>query len=130
MSEGRKRTLCVDFDGVIHSYASEWQGATVIPDPPVPGAFEWLAKMVDYSDDDGNTFEIAVYSSRSKEPGAIEAMQAWFTANGLPWDVFLKLTFPTQKPPAFMLIDDRAFCFEGFWPDAQWIIDFKSWVRR
>ena len=34
--------ICVDFDGVIHSYKSGWRGVAVIPDPPVPGAIEWL----------------------------------------------------------------------------------------
>lgn len=29
-----KPILCLDFDGVIHSYASGWKGADVIPDPP------------------------------------------------------------------------------------------------
>ena len=130
MSEGRQRTLCVDFDGVIHSYASEWKGACIIPDPPVPGAFEWLTEMVDYKDESGNTFKICIYSSRSKEPGAIGAMREWFEEHGLPAAVFAQLEFPTQKPPAFLLIDDRAYCFEGTFPEAPWIIDYKSWVKR
>lgn len=29
--------LCLDFDGVCHSYTSGWKGAAVIPDPAVPG---------------------------------------------------------------------------------------------
>lgn len=33
----RKPILCLDFDGVIHSYSSGWKGADVIPDPPVAG---------------------------------------------------------------------------------------------
>jgi len=28
-----KPILCLDFDGVIHSYSSGWKGADVIPDP-------------------------------------------------------------------------------------------------
>jgi len=127
---GRNRTLCVDFDGVIHSYASEYQGACVIPDPPVPGAFEWLTRTVEYNDAEGNTFTICIYSSRSKEPGAIEAMKAWFEKHGLSRSTFDRLEFPTQKPPAFLLIDDRAFRFEGVFPTQEWIIDYKSWVRK
>jgi hypothetical protein len=37
-----KLTICVDFDGVLHSYASGWKGAGVVADGPVDGAIEWL----------------------------------------------------------------------------------------
>lgn len=68
----KKRIICCDFDGVLHSYTSGWQGATVISDDPVPGSLEWIIQMTDDS-----RFELAIYSSRSKEPGAIDAMKAW-----------------------------------------------------
>ena len=37
-----KPILCLDFDGVIHSYSSGWKGAAVIPDPPVDGAMRFI----------------------------------------------------------------------------------------
>lgn len=59
-----KYIVCVDFDGVLHGYQSGWKGPGGIPDPPVPGALEWLLRMTD--EDNFPLFEINVYSSRSK----------------------------------------------------------------
>ena len=39
--------LCLDFDGVLHSYTSGWLGADVIPDPPVPGYAQFLLRAVE-----------------------------------------------------------------------------------
>jgi hypothetical protein len=117
------KTICVDFDGVLHSYDSGWQGACSIPDPPVEGAFAWLANAV-------RRFDVCIYSSRSKEPGAIDAMKHWFARHGLHASVLDLLRFPTQKPAAFMTIDDRAICFTGEWPDLDLIDQFKPWNKR
>src|SRR5882672_3079773 len=38
----RKPILCLDFDGVLHSYSSGWKGADVIPDAPTPGMAAFL----------------------------------------------------------------------------------------
>lgn len=117
------KTICMDFDGVLHSYSSGWKGACEIPYPPVPGAFDWLTAAV-------RRFEVCVYSSRSKEPGAIEAMRAWFSAYGLPAETLTMLEFPAQKPAAFMTIDDRAICFDGTWPSLESIDAFVPWNKR
>lgn len=139
---GEKRShICVDFDGVIHMYDSGWKGACEIPDGPVPGALGWLADMV--HDD---KFQICIYSSRSKEEGAIEAMKAWLKKHFMVFYKDLKLAddelepasqfvidgieFPTQKPAANMTIDDRAFHFEGKFPSANWLKFFKPWNKR
>ena len=54
MSE-RKPILCMDFDGVIHSYESGWRGATIIPDVPVEGALEFLKAAIEPGDRDWET---------------------------------------------------------------------------
>lgn len=69
--------ICVDFDGVIHSYTSGWQRASVILDPPVPGAFEWLQSLLDAG------FKVAIFSSRSHQEGGIDGMQNWFLIGAL-----------------------------------------------
>lgn len=124
------RTVLVDFDGVIHSYTSPFTTADEIKDPPVPGAFEWLAKMVNFKGEKGETFKICIYSSRSKSTRGIQAMTNWFRVHGMPEVVLSELTFPVSKPAAVMTIDDRAWLFQGYFPTPQYIIDFKPWNKK
>lgn len=123
--KGDKPILCLDFDGVIHSYISGWKGAAKIPDPPVQGAFEFIGEAIQY-------FEVVVFSSRSTQPGGIIAMQEWFLQHGWPADDEGNpegISFPTEKPAAFLTIDDRALTFTGMWPDAKELLKFRPWYR-
>jgi hypothetical protein len=128
-----KPILCVDFDGVIHSYTSGWKGADVVPDPPVPGAIQWLWKATEW-------WDVRIYSSRSSQPDGIGAMMDWLLNFAIhefgdkdAADRFMAtISFPTQKPAAFLTIDDRAICFEGDWNeiDPCALLDFKPWNKR
>jgi len=121
-SDGMKKPiLCLDFDGVIHSYTTQWLGATVIPDPPVPGAFEFIAYA-------SPLFDVQIYSSRSKEQGGIDAMYQWMIEYAGPAKL---VTFCHEKPPAFLTIDDRAICFDGDWSklDPEELLKFKPWNK-
>jgi hypothetical protein len=136
-----KPILCIDFDGVIHSYTSGWKGATVIPDPPVKGALRWLWKATEW-------FDVQIYSSRSKDPMARESMQAWMLEHSReefgrdhPMSMMdgerdagfqYPIAFAYEKPAAFLTIDDRAICFEGDWNefDPAELLDFKPWNKR
>ena len=62
MKHKRKNTIAIDFDGVIHSFKSGWQGHRKISDPPVDGAIEWL-KMLIHSDE----VVPSIYSARSRK---------------------------------------------------------------
>ena len=53
-----KKTVVFDFDGVIHSYKSGWQGENIIPDPPVNG----IKKAIDEIRSAG--YEVIVVSTR------------------------------------------------------------------
>ena len=119
MSEPYRPTLCLDFDGVLHSYASGWKGADVVPDPPVDGAQQFVQEAMKH-------FEVVVLSRRSHHPGGIEAMQEWMKANGFP-EVD---GFPKEKPAAFLTIDDRALTFDGTWPSVKQLVKFKPWNKR
>lgn len=122
MSE-HKPILCLDFDGVLHSYTSGWKGADVIPDPPVPGAFQFIADAAQH-------FHVHIYSSRSGQPGGIEAMRQWFEEWDPKGGILSLLSFPTEKPPAFIGIDDRVLTFNGTFPSARELLNFKPWNKR
>ena len=120
-----KPIILVDFDGVIHSYISGWQGADVIPDPPVEGAIEWLNDMIE-----SNVFGISIFSTRNFLEGGVGAMIDYLLDNGLTTDNLLKLTFPVEKTGAFLIIDDRAMQFEGIFPTEVDILKFKPWYKK
>lgn len=131
-----KPILCVDFDGVIHSYTSPWINEHTIPDPPVLGALQWLWKATEW-------FSICIYSSRSKTEAGRVAMQAWIRRYseiefgpdhpmGINNDAIYPINFSQLKPAAFLTIDDRALCFEGDWSeiDPADLLNFKPWNKR
>jgi hypothetical protein len=127
----RKPILCLDFDGVLHSYASGWQGARLISDPPVAGAAGFLLQAVE-------VFEVAILSSRSHQEGGIEAMQAWLWGHlrgrmtGPEATAFVldRVGFPEFKPAAFVTLDDRAVTFTGQWPAIAELQAFKPWWQK
>ena len=125
-----KPILCLDFDGVIHSYSSGWKGADVIPDPPVDGAIPFIYIALGH-------FRVAIFSSRSHQPGGLEAMQRWLIRyeaqhpDAHLWhaDWTAEIEWPTEKPPAFLTIDDRALTFTGEWPEIETLLAFKPWNK-
>ena len=121
-----KPILCLDFDGVAHSYTSGWRGASIIPDPPVPGLCKFLDEAVKH-------FDVRIFSSRSNQEGGLEAMEIWFSTvleeKGFE-NVFPQLGFPEEKPPAMVSIDDRAITFSGIWPDIETLKNFKPWNKK
>ena len=119
----RKPILCVDFDGVLHSYTSGWQGAAVCTDPPVSGAVNFLRRAREH-------FDVQIYSSRSHQPGGIDAMQRWLLEHSDSEWLVTAIGWPEHKPSAFITIDDRAMMFDGRWPDLDKLKAFKPWNKR
>ena len=151
-----KPILCLDFDGVLHSYTSGWKGASVIPDPPVPGALQFVVEALDH-------FTVAVHSSRSHQWGGCRAMKRWLrnhlyilgtvrdpvprwwrdriarSSFAEPWNdevdwaaklVVKEIRWPLFKPPAMVSLDDRALTFTGEWPELDDLKAFKPWNKR
>lgn len=118
---GDKPILVLDFDGVLHSYASGWKGADVIPDPPVPKAQKFCEDAIDH-------FTLWVVSSRCSQPGGAVAIENWLTEHKFPRGMYVSID--GKKPAAFATLDDRAITFNGVFPSIQELLAFKSWVQR
>jgi hypothetical protein len=98
-----QRTVCLDFDGVIHKYTSGWLGPDNIPDGPVPGiscAIDILRKKHGY--------EVKVYSSRCRWIEGMRAIVAALKAWGIEVDDVVH-----HKPAAIAYVDDRGVTFNG-----------------
>ncbi len=122
-----KPILCLDFDGVLHSYTSGWKGVDIIPDPPVPGAMQFLVGATE-------AFQVSIFSSRSKDRAGVQAMRKWLRycleEEGFSEEVELEIDFSAEKPPAMLTIDDRALTFTGRWPSIEELKAFKPWYQR
>lgn len=119
-----KKTVCLDFDGVIHSYISGWlPDVTELVDPPVEGAFKFIETLLEAG------YDVAVHSSRSHKEGGIEAMKKWFLKHGMEEEIFNQINFPAFKPPAILYIDDRGYQFDGKFPTVEYIDEFKPWYK-
>lgn len=132
-----KPILCIDFDGVIHSYENGWQNGEIYG-TATPGFFRWADKAMDH-------FKLVIYSSRSKTPEGITAMReaigkwsvdAVNNREVVPeyeWSTFFnELEFTDVKPAAFLTIDDRAICFQGNWDtvlDPVELLEFRTWTQ-
>lgn len=111
-----RRQVCVDFDGVIHSYSKGWQDGQIYDDV-TPGFFEWASSVK-------NDFDIVIYSSRSRTPEGIQQMKDWLALqihkfvrehNPVRFLGMEDFKFASEKPAAWITIDDRAHCFTGDW---------------
>lgn len=127
-----KPILCLDFDGVIHSYSSGWQGADIVPDPAVPGAVDFIVRAIEH-------FTVSIFSSRSNQNMGVEAMQFWLKCQfykqmeaGDADPILSLIQWPKEKPPALITIDDRALTFSGNWKeyDCEELLAFKPWNKR
>lgn len=113
------KNVVFDFDGVIHSYISPWNGPDVIPDEPVPGIKEAI------NDIRNAGYNVIVVSTRSKTKHGRDAIRAWLDKYGIIVD-----EIHAEKPPAIVYIDDRAICFVGNTKDLlNKINNFKPWNK-
>jgi hypothetical protein len=133
-----KLIICIDFDGVIHDYLKGWQDGSIYGNV-TPGFFEWAIEARLH-------FKLVIYSSRSTTDDGIEAMKTWLRKHGDAWqdhggdegnavmDVASWFEFASEKPPAFLTIDDRCIRFEGRWDgidvDPVTLANYRTWSQK
>lgn len=99
----KRRTVCLDFDGVVHSYRSGWSGAGSIPDPPIHGTDRAIARL-------RKEYRVVIHSARCSSEEGRRAIESWLKKHRIEVDEVCE-----HKPPAFVYIDDRALKFTGDW---------------
>lgn len=91
-----KRTIAIDFDGVLHRYQGYKNGRI---DGPIQGARAAIRRMMARGD------TVVVFSTRDKE-----MIQQWLIDHHFP-----ALHVTDVKQPFYVIVDDRAVPFEGAW---------------
>ena len=122
----KKKTIAIDFDGVLHRYSKGWLKVDYVYDPPVEGAAQALIKLKEQ----GHKIYVfsvrtnTIYHKDAKHQAKI--MADWLQEHGIPYDRIW--TF--SKPLADIYIDDRAIGFKGDWQQTmQEIATFEVWNR-
>lgn len=118
-----KKPIYIDFDGVIHKYDSKYTRIDHISDGPVDGAIKWLNGLL--ADD---RFSVHLFTTRNDRLEGTEAVKAWMEKHGVQG--IDRIKFVTDKPNYFIVIDDRAFAFEGTFPTYDYMDNFKAWNKR
>ena len=95
------KTICLDFDGVIHRYKNGY-GDGSIYDKPNGGAIDGITELVDIG------FEVVICSARPD----LKEIGYWLKKYGLK----RKVKITNKKPIAIAYIDDRAIRFTN-WTD-------------
>ena len=110
MSRRNRRTVAIDFDGVIHQYSKGWRDGTIY-DPPVEGAREAMEKL-------HRRYDIVIFTTRVNPAmrGAdtqTDEIIGWLERYGFRrGEHYDDITH--AKPAALVYIDDRALHFTGW----------------
>lgn len=116
-----RRTIAVDFDGVIAEYDG-YKGAGVLGNPR-PDVVEALRVL------NGEGWKIVIHTTRGRKEIA-----AYLEQHGIPCDeVNRNSDYQTQgpKPVADVYWDDRALCYSGdARKDLDLIRNFRTWSGR
>ncbi len=110
MSRRKRRTVAVDFDGVIHRYSKGWNDGTIY-DPPVDGALAALERL-------HRRYDVVIFTTRVNPAmrGAdtqMDEIVRWLERHGFrKGQHYDDITH--AKPAALVYIDDRGLHFRDW----------------
>ena len=107
----KRKTVAIDFDGVIHKYSQGFKGLDNAYDEPMEGTFQALTKLKSLG------FQLKIMSSR---PAPI--IEEWLERYGMS-ELISEVS--NHKFPATIYIDDRGFKFES-WDQVDEIIEIMN----
>ena len=116
------KSICIDFDGVIHDYSSGWQGIDVFG-KVLPGASEATHQLHDAG------YMIIIHTTRNDTP----ALRDFLNKNDICFDYINHNPYQPKgsefgKIKADIYLDDRGVCFTGNWDETlKQILNFKTW---
>jgi ribonucleotide monophosphatase NagD (HAD superfamily) len=117
----RPRTIAIDFDDTIASYA--WPFKEGVYGEPKPGAAEVIQRLKD----DG--FRIIIWTCRGTED---EPIAKYLKKHGIPFDEINndreRMRWQSHKPQADYYIDDRAVRYDD--RDMTWMDIYKFILKR
>ena len=95
-----KKTIAIDFDGVIHKYSKGWKDGAIY-DEPVDGAKEAIEELMDKG------YRVVIFTTRRN----MLEIGDWLTEFNFP-----NIAVTNDKPVAIAYIDDRGIRFTN-WKD-------------
>jgi hypothetical protein len=95
----QKRTIAIDFDGVLHRYSGYRDGFI---DGPIKGARDFVERLK------SKGFTLVVFTTRDKA-----LVETWLVEHQFP-----ALEVTNHKRPFWLILDDRAVEFAGQYNDA------------
>lgn len=118
----KKKTICIDFDGVIHDYSKGWQGDDVFGSM-IPNADLGTKALKKQG------FTIIIFTTRPKT----DALVKWLKDNKIVYDYINENPSQPKKSSGKLIadvyLDDRGITFRGTWDEwlIEQIVSFKSW---
>lgn len=120
-----KKTICIDFDGVIHDYSDGWQGEDV------------FGQMIPNADTGTSVLKkkgwtVIIFTTRKKT----DKLEAWLKEHNISYDYInenpAQPEHSSGKIIANVYLDDRGICFRGRWDS--WLLreiaDFEPWQEH